>query len=74
MLRSKAQAIHGVGSAVCPLSELLGRLCEGHVGGNSAVDDRLQRGATTIVRENSSLLPWGSGVGLITIIPAYSRN
>lgn len=37
----EAQAVHGVGPAVGPLPELLRRLCEGHVGGDGAVDDGL---------------------------------
>lgn len=57
LLRSKAQPIHGVGSAVRPLPKLLGRLCEGHVGGDGAVDDGLQREAATRVRANPVLLP-----------------
>lgn len=41
-LRAEAQAVDGVGPAVGPLAELLGRLGEGHVGGDGAVDDGLR--------------------------------
>jgi hypothetical protein len=44
LLRGKAQAIDGVGATVRPLPELLGGFGEGHVGGDSAVDDGLRRG------------------------------
>lgn len=41
LLRGEAQAIDGVGPAVCPLAKLLGGFGEGHVGGDGAVDDGL---------------------------------
>lgn len=42
-LRREAEAVDGVGPAVGPLAELLGRLGERHVGGDGAVDDGLSR-------------------------------
>lgn len=41
LFRGKAEAIHSVGTTVCPLPELLRGLGEGHVGGDCAVDDSL---------------------------------
>lgn len=41
LLCGKAQAIDGVGPAVCPLAKLLGGFGEGHVRGDGAVDDGL---------------------------------
>lgn len=41
LLCGEAQAVDGVGPAVCPLAELLGGFGEGHVGGDGAVDDGL---------------------------------
>lgn len=41
LLSGEAQSIHGVGPAVCPLAELVGRFGEGHVGCDCAVDDGL---------------------------------
>ena len=41
LLSGEAQAVDGVGSAVCPLAKLLGGFGEGHVGGDGAVDDGL---------------------------------
>lgn len=41
LLCGEAQAIDGVGPAVCPLAKLLGGFGEGHVGGDGAVDDGL---------------------------------
>jgi len=43
LLRGKAQPKHSVGSAVCPLAELLRGFGEGHVGGDCAVYDHLFR-------------------------------
>lgn len=43
LLRSKAETVHGVCPAVCPLAELLGRLGECHAGRDGAVDDRLNK-------------------------------
>lgn len=45
-LGREAEAIDRVGPAVGPLAELVGGLGEGHVGGNSAVDDGLWREKT----------------------------
>lgn len=47
LLGGEAQAVHRVSPAVCPLTELLGRLSEGHVGCNGAVDDSLKRQSTS---------------------------
>lgn len=41
LLRREAQSEHGVGPAVGPLTELLRRLGERHVGCDGAVDDHL---------------------------------
>lgn len=41
LLRCKAEAVHGVCPAVCPLSKLLGRLGKCHAGCHGAVDDCL---------------------------------
>lgn len=41
LLRCKAEAVHGVCPAVCPLSKLLGRLGKCHAGCDGAVDDCL---------------------------------
>lgn len=45
LLRSEAQAVHGVGPAVGPLAKLLRCPGEGHAGRDRAVDDCLY-GAT----------------------------
>lgn len=42
LLRHEAKAIDRVRPRVWPLPELLGRLCEGHVWSDSAIDDRLE--------------------------------
>lgn len=46
LLSGEAQAVHGVGPAVCPLAELVGGFGEGHVGGDGAVDDGLDNNNT----------------------------
>lgn len=62
LFRSKAQAIDRVGSAVCPLAELLRGFCEGHVGRDGTVDNGL---GERVKREVSSRESW---------CPAKSRN
>lgn len=42
----EAQAVDGVGPAVCPLAELVRGFGEGHVWGDGAVDNSLNRQQT----------------------------
>lgn len=63
LLRSKAQSIDRVGSAVCPLPKFLRRLREGHVGGDSAVDDCLWREAKVSQRKlHAAASEWWCGI------------
>lgn len=41
LLRGEAQAVDGVGAAICPLAKLLGGFGEGHIWGDGAVDNGL---------------------------------
>lgn len=46
LLGGEAQTVDGVGPAVCPLTKLMRGFGEGHVWGDGAVDDGLDRQQT----------------------------
>lgn len=56
LLRGESETVDRVGSAVGPLTELLRRLGERHVGADHAVDDRLPRERGCQSHKNTALI------------------
>lgn len=81
LLWAEAQTEHRVGPAVCPLTKLLRRLCEHHVGCDGAVDDNLRKTRTretpgedaiSLMSFNSSTynLPTDKTSSVLTYLPS----